>query len=149
MVMKFKRILNKSDLNLSAITLDTSNFLKIGYYKVPAQLQATWGSTEMIAGQPQGAVGYIALKTSTLSDIDGVVRLSIANATETTEIVVMEERTERFRASQYDRTQGVLIPEFSVRAKQDSYLLIKMKGDSAATISVADSTILLPITIYQ
>lgn len=147
-MQKFKRSANKTDLGLTSVALDTTNFLKIASYTVPAQQMVTWGATEMVSGQPQGAVGYIALKTSAGADINGVIRLSIRNAPETQEVVVMEERSEKFRASVYDRTLGVLIPEFSIRAKQDSKLVITMKGDSAATIDVGQSTIVLPLTVY-
>jgi hypothetical protein len=145
---KFKRTLNKTDLNLTAVSLDTANFVKVGYYKVPAQQFVTWGNTEMVAGQPQGAVGYIDLRDGSNNPINGLVRLSLANAAEVEEKPYIEERTEKFRASQYDRSLGVLIPEFELKAKQDSFLLIKVKGDTSSTISVNNSTILLPITVY-
>jgi len=144
----FQRTLSKTDVNLTGATLDTANFVKIGYVKVPAQQLMTWGITEIVAGQPQGAVGYIDLKDSSNNAINGVIRLSVANAYEVEEKPYIEERTEKLRASQYDRQLGRLLPEFSLKAKQDSYLLIKMKSDASATISVANSTILLPVTIY-
>jgi hypothetical protein len=144
----FQRTLSKTDLNLTGASLDTTNFVKIGYLKVPAQQIITWGITEMVAGQPQGAVGYIDLRDASNNPINGVIRLSVANAYEVEEKPYIEERSEKFRASQYDRQLGRLMPEFSLKAKQDSYLLIKMKGDTSATISVNNSTILLPATIY-
>lgn len=147
-MQKFKRSLNKTDLNLSAVALDGQNFMKICSYTVPAQQNVTWGSTEMISGNAQGAVGYIALKTSAGADIDGVIRLSLRNAPETQEIVVLEERSEKFRASLYDRNLGVLISEHMIKAKQDSKLVITVKSDAAATIDVANSTIVLPVTVY-
>jgi len=144
----FQRTLSKTDVNLAAATLDTSNFIKIGYVKVPAQQVMTWGITEIVAGQPQGAVGYIDIRDASNNAINGVIRLSVANAYEVLEQPYIEERTEKLRASQYDRQLGRLMPEFSLKAKQDSYLLIKMKGDTASTISTTNSTILLPVTIY-
>jgi hypothetical protein len=145
---KFQRTLNKTDLNLMPAVLDTANFVKIGYLKVPAQQLIAWGNTEIVAGQPQGAVGFIDIRDASNNPINGVIRLEIANAAELRHEPYKEERTERFRASQYDRQLGVLMPESKYKAKQDSYLIIKMKGDTNATISVNNSTILLPATIY-
>lgn len=147
-MQKFRRSLNKTDLGLAAVTLSTTDFLKIASLVVPAQQQITWGCTEMVAGQPQGAVGYIYLKTVAPADIDGVIRLALTDANEINSFVVLEERSEKFRASIYDRTLGVLIPEYARRAKQDSKLVIYMKGDAASLINLTNSAIVLPVTVY-
>lgn len=145
---RFKRTLNKTDVGLTATTLSTTQYLQVGSYIVPAQQVVAWGNNEVTNGGVQGAVAYINLRTIAPADILGLVRLSITDATGVRKFVIVEERMEKWRASQYDRTLGVLLPESDVKAQQDSILLVEAKGDAADLINIAASTILLPITVY-
>lgn len=145
---RFKRTLNKTDMGLTATTLSTTQFLQIMAYTVPAQQVLAWGNNEVTNGGVQGAVAYIDMQTVAPADIDGVIRLSITDASGFQKFVIVEERSEKFRASQYDRTQGVLLPESDIKAKQDSILLVEMLGDAADLINIAASTVLLPVTVY-
>jgi hypothetical protein len=86
-------------------------------------------------------------------DIDGLVRLRLTNAQETAQLDVVEQRTERLRASQNDRTQAYLLPEYGVNAVEDSKLVIDFKVDGASNVTFdyndTDSKFLIPVTIYQ
>lgn len=145
----FIRVLNKTDFGLTAdVALITTDFTKIGSYKVPAQQMISWGADEFVTGGVQGLPGQIDAKDVTPAVIPGVVRLAMTDATGIKKVVVLEERIERFNQSPSDRTKAVLIRETLETAKQDSFLTIEMKSDAAATLKFANSTVILPVTVY-
>ena len=145
---RFKRTLNATDLGLAAVTLSVTQYLQIAAYVVPAQQIIAWGNTEAVNGGAQGATALIDLVTVAPADIEGVIRLAITDATGVKKFVVLEERSEKFRASATDRMTSVLIPESVMKATQDSILLVEMRGDAASLINVATCVMVLPITVY-
>ena len=148
-MQKFVRTLSKNDFGVSGtLSVSSSDYQKIAELTVPAQQLMTWGANEVVNGGLQGSPAQIVLKNSTPAVINGVIRLVLADANEVRKIVVLEERTEKFGASAYDRTQAILIPEFKIKAKQDSKLIIEFKPDSDDTIDWSQSTIILPTTQY-
>lgn len=150
----FPRTLTKTafaGIATADVVCTAGQFNKVGTYTVSAQQVAYWGSNDMISGQPQGKTAYIKFVTSAPADIPGLVRLVVANATETRSEVVLEERTERFNASVTDRTLAVLLPKSALGAQEDSKLIIYFQPDATATIAYNQATtvINLPITLYQ
>ena len=146
---KFRRVLSKNDFGLSGTaSVSSSDFQKIAQLTVPAQQVMAWGANENYAGGVQGAPAQIDLKNSTPANIEGVIRLVVTDANEVNKQVVLEERTEKFRASAYDRSQAVLLMEAVFKAKQDSKLVIEFKPDADDTIDWSQSTIVLPTTTY-
>jgi len=151
-MQKFPRIYNKSDFSLTAnVTAQPSMWTTIGQVTVPAQQYVTFGIGSVAGGVDTREVCYIDLKDTTPANVDGKVRFVLADANLVKKIVVAEQRTERLRASQNDKTQGFLLGEFPIKAREDSKLLIEFYPDStsAVTISASDSTMLVPVTVYQ
>lgn len=159
MAQKFKRVLSAASFTGIAtanVTCQPNQYNKVGTLTVPAQQAIAWGATDVINGGATGRQVYISLYDSSAGGavLNGVVRLSVANATETSEEVVLEERTERLAAgSGYDRTISVLLPEDFRYAKQDSKLIIKFYPDSSTAVTIgyaATSTkISIPVTVLQ
>lgn len=145
----FRRVLNKTDVALQAVTLSTTQFLEVASFTVPAQQIIAWGANERVTGGVQGVPARVFLQTAAPAAIACVIRLVVTNATQTETYVVVEERSERFGASSTDRNLAVLLQEAIKKAGQDSMLKILVRGDAASLISVADSTITLPVTVYQ
>ena len=151
-MQKFPRVYNKSDFGLTSdVTCQPNMWTTIGTVTVPAQQYITFGIGTVANGVDTREVCYIDLKDGSDAAVDGKVRLVLANANLTKEIVVAEQRTERLRASQNDKTQGFLLGEYPVKAREDSKLLIKFYPDSssAVTVSATNSTLLVPVTVYQ
>lgn len=145
----FRRVLNKTDLGLTATTLSTTQFLEVANFTVPAQQVIAWGANERVNGGVQGTPAKVALSTNVPAAIGCVIRLVVTNATQTRTEVIIEERSERFSASSTDRNLSVLLQEAVKKAGQDSQLKILVKGDAASLISIADSVITIPVTVYQ
>jgi hypothetical protein len=151
-LMKFPRVYTKSDFGITSdITAQPSKYNKIGELTVPAGQFVTFGVGAVANGVDSREVAYIDLKDGTGTNIDGTIRLVLADPNEVRKIVVAEQRTERLRASATDRTQGFLLGEFKTKAKEDSKLIIEFYPDSssAVTISATNSSVQLPVTVYQ
>ena len=153
----FRRVFTLTDFGLTAdATLIAGQYTKFGSYTVPAQQVVAFGSNDPNGGaSTAGSTVYMRLDEATAGGtrIDGTIRFSVANATETNEVVVLEERSERLVASQYDRQLAVLLPEQRVKAGEDSKLLLKIKIDSASNKTLdfngTNTKALIPVTVYQ
>lgn len=150
----FPRVLNISDFGISANkTLLAGEFTRIGTFTVGAQQEATYGISVLRSGGAEGEPIYMNLVDDSANDIDGTVRLRITNAQATNQVDVLEQRTERLRASQNDRTQAYLLPEYFRNAKEDSKLVVDIKVDGSSNVTfdydATDSKFLVPVTIYQ
>lgn len=130
-------------------TVTSGKWNTVGYYTVSAQRFATWGQGS-IALDPmnQGKVFLDAENTSGV-DIDGVVRLVIANANETETKVVLEERTEKLSENSTDMTKWIRMSEYPIKAGEDSKLMIQFKPDTSGTLDCGETIIYIDITEYQ
>lgn len=150
----FPRVLGISDFGITGNkTLVGATFTRTGAFTVGAQQEATYGISVLRAGGAEGEPIYMNLVDDSIANIDGTVRLRLTNAQETRSVDVIEQRTERLRASQNDRTQAYLLPEFGQNAKEDSKLVIDVKVDSSSNVTfdydATNSKFLIPVTIYQ
>lgn len=151
---KFPRTYANSDFGITAdVVCQPSQWNKVGQVTVPAQQEITFGANDPTGGSSvAGRSGYIRLD-STGGQLHGKIRLALTNANETNTVVVLEEHTSKFSADQNDRAKAVLIPEYPMRAKEDSKLQILFypEGASAVTIDYddADTLVRLPVTVYQ
>lgn len=151
---KFKRTYNASDFGLTAdVTCQPSQWSKIGTVTVPAQQEVTFGSNDAVGGASvAGSAVYLRID-STSAQLSGKIRFALTNANETNTVVVLEESTGRLSADVNDRTKAVLMPEYPMRAKEDSKLLILFypSGSSAVTIDYdgTNTAYSIPVTVYQ
>lgn len=153
-LQKFKRTYNLTDFGLTAnVTTGVTTWTKIASLTVPAQQQITFGSNDPTGGSTvAGAPVYMRLVDTSIADLSGKIRFALTNANETNTIVVMEESAERLKASSTgDRTTAVLMPEYPIKAKQDSKLIILAYTASAITIDydATNTGASIPVTVYQ
>lgn len=153
-LVPFPRVLTISDFGITANkTLLASEFTRIGTFTVGAQQEATYGQTVTRSGGGEGEPVYMKMIDDSAGEISGLVRLRLTNAQGTNQRDVLEQRTERLSASQNDRTQAYLLPEYPLNAKEDSKLVIDVKVDGSSNVvfdyDASDSKFLIPVTIYQ
>lgn len=152
--VKFPRTYANADFGITAdVVCQPSQWNKVGEVTVPAQQEITFGANDSTGGSSvAGRSAYIRFD-DTGGQIPGKIRLALTNANETNTVVVLEEHTSKFSASQNDRTQAVLIPEYPTRAKEDSKLqiLFYLEEATAQTIDFddADTLVRVPVTVYQ
>jgi len=154
-LQKFPRIYNFTDFTMTAdVAAQPSQWNTLGSVTVPAQQEITFGANDPTGGSGvSGRSCYLILGTSGGSLIEGKVRFALTNANETNTVVVAEERTEKLRADQNDRTKAVLLPEYPMRSGEDSKLKILFYPDSATAVTVdydgTQTDALIPVTVYQ
>lgn len=150
----FPRVLGITDFGITANkTLVGQTFTRVGSFTVGAQQEATYGVSVLRSGGAEGEPIYMKLIDDSAAEIECTTRLRITNAQETRSVDVIEQRSERLSASENDRTQAYLLPEFSQNAKEDSKLVIDVKVDSSSDVTfdydATNSKFLIPVTIYQ
>lgn len=150
----FKRTLAVSDFTGIATadqTVTAGTYGTIGTFTVPAQQFATVG-VGTLANEPenQGKV-FMDLENTAGTDVDGVVRVVLANAQETGTITTVEERTERLSDNPTDQTKWIHQVEYPVKVGEDSKIIIQFKADGSGLkyVDTAETTIFLDITLYQ
>lgn len=159
MATKFRRVYNASNFTGIAtadVVCPAYQWTAVGKLTVPAQQAVAWGATDIINGGQTGSAIYLRFDedVGAGTQIHGVVRFAVSNATETDIKVIAEERTERLSASTtYDRGIAVLLPESKIFAKQDSKLIIYFYPDGASSKTIdyngTNTKIVAPVTILQ
>lgn len=148
----FRQSLTMDDATYTADgkMLDPAQFNDVWKLRVPAQQVKAFGYGKIEAGVDDRAILYLDFKDSaaTPAQIEGKVRLEVRDANETVTRVILEERTERLRGSKTDRNLAYRLGEGMVKAREDSYLVITVKPDAAATFSKANSDAVIPVTTY-
>lgn len=151
---KFPRIYSTADWLTADKVCQPSVWSKIGEVTVPAQQEITFGANDPIGGSSiAGRSVYLALDGTDDTAIEGKVRFAITNANETNTVVVLEENSRKLSADQNDRSKCVLLPEYPVRAKEDSKLQILLYPESNSAVTVdangTSTLFLIPVTVYQ
>jgi len=151
---RYPRVYNKSDFGITAdVTCQPSIYTKVGEVTVPAGQKITFGIGGVGNGVDTREVAYIKFADSSGNQLHGTIRLVLSDPNEVKKIVVAEQRTERFSASESDKTQGFLLGEYPIRAKEDSKLIVEFYPDSASAVTIdydnANTKVLMPVTVYQ
>jgi len=154
--MNFPRIYNKTDFGLTAdVVCQPAMYSPIGTVTVPAQQMLSYGIGGTAGGVDTREVCFIDVKSNdaTPANLEGKVRLVIADANLINRVVIAEQRTERLRASQNDLTTGFRLGNAPAWAKQDSKLIIEFYPDNAAAVTVGYDTgetdMLVPVVVRQ
>ena len=154
---RFPRVLNISNFFTADVTLQPSVWNTVGSYTVPYGQEITFGVGTLGATDSREPC-YIFLGATTTTgltnhQIAGRIRLSLSDPNQVNEVVVVENRTERFSASQSDKTQALLLGEFPTLAQEQSLLLMKCYIDSASAVTVDQNgtatLALIPVTVYM
>lgn len=152
----FTKVLTEADLLADGTSLPTGEFAKAGTFVVPAQEQYRWGAGAAKHSDNQGYL-YVDIGEADDGDtgtekqqVEGMLRVQQRDAQERNIVTVTEQRTDVLRGSKTDRQQKEAFPEQTSYPKvgRDSKLNLSINADIARTISVADSTVLAPVTVY-
>lgn len=127
----------------TSVALVTNKFLELMSMQVPAQQIRYWGNGAIVNGVDDRGTFKLNPKTSGSADIAGTARLVVSDANK----VVRNFRREDRSNDLVDAASGVRLGKDVVGAKEDSYLIIEYKADSAGTATAAQSTVFAPITI--
>lgn len=117
---------------------------------VPAGVELAWGYGRASASDNQGIL-YVDLQNSTPAAVDGNLIFAQETATGRFERYVAEYDTTRLQGSTTDRQQQVPFPEAVnyPTVKKDMDILLRLNPNSTDTVSLSDSTTILPITEYD
>jgi len=151
----FAVTLDRNDLNMGVAATDitlSGGWDLIAYYMVSAQQRAAWGSGTKGQSNNQGYI-YFKVQEAGPTDIEGKVRLVISNHQRTKQQVVWEGRTQELDGDVNDINKKVAIPLMAAYiAKEDSYLDVYLKADTAAKVideSLTTIVVNIPATIWQ
>lgn len=151
---KFIRNYTTADWFTADKTCQASQWNKVGEVTVPAQQEITFGGNDPTGGSSvSGRSVYLRFDNTSGTQLHGKVRFALTNANETNTVIVMEEHTRKLSADQNDRTKSVLMPEYPMRAKEDSKLQILFYPDDSSAVTVdqngTNTLLLIPVTVYQ
>jgi hypothetical protein len=125
----------------------------IGQYVIPAQQEATFGIGMVGAPDNQGLLYLRSDNLIGAAVIPGSYRGIIANANQTKSVTVFQHRSELLAPAAIIRDNCVLLPEFSIRGKEDDILMLEMFPDGAIAVTLdesdADTQWLIPVTTFQ
>jgi len=128
------------------IEVTNGNYTKVAWYRIPAQQEIAIGAGEIANGVDSRE--YVQIRfDSAAGEIAGKYRIGYTNANETVIQIVKEERSDNIGQASTVKLGEVK----SMRAGEDSYIVIYLNPDSDTTIDYSDSNnkILLPVTVYQ
>lgn len=147
---KFERYYTDGDFGFgdtdSDVTLTSGKWSEIGSLQVGAQQQLAWGIGNTSGGVDTRRNITFRVDHTDGNQVHGVVRFAVANATKTDIRIVLEDRTENL-------DDGVPLAESSLRAREDSFLVVYMlidgSSDKTLDCSDANTSMLVPATLYQ
>ncbi|MEM5867229.1 MAG: hypothetical protein QXG39_04850 [Candidatus Aenigmatarchaeota archaeon] len=151
----FHKVLEHKDFANADVTLGANTvFTKIGEYVVPAQQQIAIGYG--VPNTNETGRLFVDLEDTAGNDIDGWVRIAVANANETAIDVVLEQRTEILSENPTDMTKWVSLPEIKEYPvlgripREDDRIQIYVKPDvSGKIVDFGETVIHLPVSVYM
>lgn len=143
---EFPRTLTEADL-IAATAVVTGKYNQLGSgYTVPAQQEYNVGQGIPEQAMNQGYT-YFYLKNAAGTELTGKVRVAIYTANDELKGNIFDEEEEVLHGSVSDRQLKQALPVHrEVVAAKDDKILVFFKPDSADTVSLTASIILLPVT---
>ncbi len=138
--------------NADTKTLYAGQENDIATLKIPAQQYRAFGIGGVTAGGADlRGIFYASLfdDSATPVQIEGSLRLVNRNNAGDRSVVYVNPRTESLRGSKTDRNNSYLLGVNSLKAKEDSYLVLTIMPDKEMVFSLANSDVLLPLTVYH
>jgi len=139
----------------SAVTVTgAAGFIRMGQFTVEAQTVRTWGF-----GFPNTAETgrlFVDTESTANADVDGLIRLAAANATQTAIDVVMQIRSELSSENPTDITKQVFFPEvlnypvLGRQPREDDLLQMYFDFDTNTdTLTSSETLMRVHTTVYQ
>lgn len=133
-------------INSATVSVIAGQFVTVGKYKVEAGELITIGYGQQ-SGQnnAQGRI-FMDFKDDVDANIQGLVRLSVYSPQDRPLVILGEWRSETLRSGATDRALKIPLPENFTWLSEDKQLFLELQADVGATLSKANSEILLDTT---
>lgn len=150
MAERFRSALVANDLiGAATVSVLAGQYVKLGELKVEAgELVAIGYGQESGQNNAQGRI-YMDIKdtSATPAPVKGKVRLQVYSPQNRPLVILGEWRTETLTSGANDRTKMIPLPEDVYFLSEDKKLVLEFIADANATVSKANSTILLDTTL--
>lgn len=148
----FSSAFTLGDFMSGDVAVKGGSFYKLGEYVVKAGQLVTVGNGNIQT--MSDAIGriYARFADTTASpgaEIKGTMRLSIQSAQDQPIEIIREYRTELLNTNSSDRTKQLPLPMYSAFVSRDKKIVVEFKADSDATVSKANSSLLMDATIQN
>lgn len=147
----YERTLQLDNFTTSDVSVEPGRFNEIGRFQIGAGQFAEVGVGSVNDNAESQGRPLIDYQDSTPSGISGVHRVLHENATQTQSQKVLQRRSDDLNIS--NRNERVTLPRVSqkgyARVTEDSFIVLEFKPDSSNTVATAESTVSLPVTIYE
>jgi len=143
---KYRSAFTKADLlKADSIAVVKGESIWLGSYQVPVgeNVILGWGNSNDQAGA-DGRI-RVDLNTSTPAEVNGTIRIALYSPLNRLITYVDEFRTETLRAGDDDRTKQVPFSERKYQVTPFKKIVVEFVPDADATISKADSTLIMDI----
>lgn len=146
---EYIKTLTKNELTIEAtVAVVTTKYVDIATYQVPPKQRIFLGNGKINLGVDDRGTFLMNLNTSVPADIAGVARLLLRDANGISSNFIREDLSVDYESGVKVGKGGKTGNEGNVPfITEDEYLVVQFQADSAATISKADSTIYIPVTI--
>lgn len=149
MAEQFRTALTKSSFGMADKAVVANQFQILGERKIEAgELLAVGYGSESGQNNAQGRI-FIDIKNNAASPgaaLEGTVRLQVYSPQNRPLVILGEWRTETLRTGSGDRTKQIPFPENMYWISEDKKLVLEFAPDSAGTVGLANSTILIDAT---
>lgn len=146
----YRSALNKSILATTKL-LEVGKFVEIGRRTIVAQEGISLGYGSLAGQDAAVARIFMDIQKAGPAAVDGTIRIELRNAHDRPIATVFEARTEQLRTmvTAPSENQKMPFPEMQEMVTEDNSIVILMNGDTADTITKADSKFLMDITSYD
>lgn len=149
----YPRTLNEESFMDATVSISGGKFELLGYYTVGAKQFAEVGQGDPTLDPAEQGRPRIELVDDGSTTLTGEIRLTHESAQGTQEYKIVQDDVDAFNVS--NRNQRLVLSRASVdgypRVGEDSKIGLWFRGDNvgSGTISRANSTVRLPVTIYE
>lgn len=143
----FRSALTESDLvSATTVSVLSGTFVKLGERKIEAGELLTIGyGLESGQNNAQGRI-FVKIRDDVDAAIKGLIRLQIYSPQNRPLRIMGEWRTETLESGETDRALMIPLPENTSWLSEDKKLVLEFQADASATLSKANSEIMLDTT---
>jgi hypothetical protein len=147
----FRSAFTKNDLVAgTTVSVIAGQYIEVGSYTVPAGEMVSIGYGALSGQDTAEGRIFMELKDTTATPVilDGTIRLLALSPQDRPLEVLAEFRTETLRYNSTDRTKMPPLAEHAVTLREDQQLCLQFKSDTTATLSKANSNLIMDCTKY-
>lgn len=146
-----KTTLNESNLMSGDVSIKSGKYILLGEYQIGAQQYGEAGQGDSSLDPMEQGRPYFKIQNSSPSVLKGWIKVTHESAQGGTVVKVAELRSEELNNS--TKSERIVLPKSTSKGKppvqEDSYIRIYMKADSDDTVSQSDTTLRMPVTLYE